>query len=194
VQEWRQLELEFDIELPPLKETDEVKLFRLQKETKAGDNKALGQMYEKFTEIALKIIGTISQKNASVKALSVDEKRQKAHDASTYIIEQYLKRPDFEIKKSMVGYLYLRVLWELYGAQHQRKCDAMLDYRDELPERGSATRYRFIITDTKTGDYFSCETLEEIAAKFPTLRRPQILKCIETGCKWRNYTVDVLEV
>lgn len=59
--------------------------------------------------------------------MSYEDKRIKAHDAATYLPAQYMKRPDFAIRKNVPGYLYLRVRRELF---HRRKCDTIVDFVD----------------------------------------------------------------
>lgn len=110
-------------------QSDNQKVRELQKEYSQGNDKALAEMYEILRKVALKTINTIAQKDNHVKKLSYAEKEQKAHDSTTYIIEQYIRRPDFFIKKSAVSYVYLRVKKELY---YVRKCDKMLEFTDEL--------------------------------------------------------------
>ncbi|MBP5793980.1 MAG: hypothetical protein J6W46_10125, partial [Spirochaetaceae bacterium] len=47
--------------------------------------------------------------------------------AATYMIEQYIKRPNFAINKNFPGYLFLRVAHELY---YMRKVDKVVDFVD----------------------------------------------------------------
>ena len=112
--------------------TDGQRLFNLQYDYKNGRTAALGEMYGLLRVIAYKTINKISNGDEHVKSLSASERESKAHDAATYIIEQYIKRPTFCINKSMTGYLHSRIMRELYGG---RKCDKMLVFTDELPER-----------------------------------------------------------
>ena len=108
-------------------------------------------MYEKLVTVAYKIINNRSNSNAKIKALSADERQQKAHDAATYIIEQYIKRPAFVITDSVTGYLYTRVNWELYGKDHQNKRDQMVVYTDKLPERnGARIKYKYLVKHVTT--------------------------------------------
>ena len=93
--------------------TDNEKLLELQAKIRNGDNAALSVMYKKLYEIAYKTINNRSRKNEKIADMTAAERQQKAHDAATYIIEQYLKRPDFEITESVTGYLYRRVCYEL---------------------------------------------------------------------------------
>ena len=86
-------------------ESDDQQLFNLQNRLKNGDAQAMAEMYEKLVTVAYKTINSRSRSNAKIKALSADERKQKAHDAATYIIEQYLKRTEFVITESVTGYL-----------------------------------------------------------------------------------------
>ena len=85
-------------------ESDDQQLFNLQNRLKNGDAQAMAEMYEKLVTIAFKIINNRSRTNGRIAALSADERKQKAHDAATYLIEQYLKRPAFIITESIMRY------------------------------------------------------------------------------------------
>lgn len=178
-------------------ESDNQQLLNMQFEYKKGDRQALASMYTKLYEVAYKTINSRSRTNAHVAALSDKEREKKAHDAATYIIEQYLKRPAFVITDSVTGYLYKRVTWELCGCDHQRKCDQMVTYTDELPERqGGKTAYRYLVKDLSTGEtavYNSAAELYQVSA-FSGLRKKRLAEAIRTGRKWKHYTFDILEV
>ena len=132
-------------------ESDDQQLFILQSRLKHGDAQAMAEMYENLVTIAYKTINDQSNINAKIKALSADERKQKAHDAATYIIEQYLKRPDFVIKNSMTGYLFKRVQFELYG-KNTRHCDKMLIFYGDVPASKEAKKkYYYILKDNNTG-------------------------------------------
>ena len=92
--------------------SDNNELFELQAKILNGDKGALSVMYKKLYEIAYKTINANSHKNEIIAGMTAAERQQKAHDAATYIIEQYLKRPTFRITKSMTGYLYRRINYE----------------------------------------------------------------------------------
>lgn len=180
-----------------MSESDEQQLFSLQSRFKNGDAQAMAEMYEKLVTIAYKTINNQSNSNAKIKALSADERKQKAHDAATYIIEQYLKRPAFVITNSITGYLYTRIKWELYGKDHQYKRDQMVVYTDKLPERNSArVKYKYLVKDVITG----IETIYDSAAElyinpaFKRLKKKRLVESILTGRKWKNYIFDLLEV
>ena len=64
-------------------ESDDQELFNLQSRLKNGDAQAMAEMYEKLVTVAYKIINNRSNSNAKIKALSADERKQKAHDAAT---------------------------------------------------------------------------------------------------------------
>lgn len=177
--------------------TDDQRLFNLQYDYKSGNAGALATMYELLAEIAFKTINSRSAKNSHIQAMSADARKQRAHDAATYIIEQYLKRPEFEITDSITGYLYRRIQWELYGKEHQRKCDQMLVFTDELPDRnGSGKRHRYIVSDIHTGESTSYGSADELYTNpaFRGLRKKRLVESIQTGKRWKHYTFDILEV
>ena len=180
-----------------MSESDNQQLFNLQSRLKNGDARAMAEMYEKLVTIAYKTINNRSRSNAKIKALSADERKQKAHDAATYIIEQYLKRPAFVITDSITGYLYTRINWELYGKDHQYKRDQMVLYTDKLPERnGARIKYKYLVKDVITGIYTTYESADELYLNpaFKGLRKKRLVESIRTGRKWKNYTFDLLEV
>ena len=153
-------------------------------------------MYENLVTIAYKTINDQSNINAKIKALSADERKQKAHDAATYIIEQYLKRPDFVIKNSMTGYLFKRVQFELYG-KNMRHCDQMLIFYGDVPASKEAKKkYYYIVKDKNTGKSETFESYEEmhLDPRFKTLRKKRLVEGIRYGKTWKNYNFDILEV
>lgn len=177
--------------------SDDQQLFNFQFEFKKGNAQALAGMYKKLYEVAYKIINNRSRTNGRIAALSATERQQKAHDAATYIIEQYLKRPAFVITDSMTGYLYTRINWELYGKDHQYKRDQMVVYTDTLPERnGARIKYKYIVRDVITGIDKTYESVAELYLnpEFKTLRKKRLVESIRTGRKWKNYTFEILEV
>lgn len=178
-------------------ESDDQELFNLQSRLKNGDAQAMAEMYEKLVTIAYKTINSRSRSNAKIKALSADERKQKAHDAATYIIEQYLKRPAFEIRNSITGYLYTRIKWELFGKDHQNKRDQMVVYTDKLPERnGARIKYKYLVKDVITGIDTTYESAAELYLNpaFNGLKKKRLVESIRTGRKWKNYIFDLLEV
>lgn len=116
-------------ELPFFQEprSDNEQLLNLQHDYKTGDKEALTKMYIAAKRIALKIINNKAKKNKHVAALCREERLEKAHDAAAYLITQYTNRPDFIITGSCTGYLYLRVMHELF---YHRKSDKLIVYMD----------------------------------------------------------------
>ena len=92
-----------------------------------GDARALNQMYALGREIALKLINAKAKKNRNIAALCTSDREEKAHNAITYIIEQYIKRADFAITDSFTAYLYLRIQHELF---YRRKVDKIVSFVD----------------------------------------------------------------
>jgi hypothetical protein len=177
--------------------SDDQLLFNLQTKLKNGDAQAMAEMYERLKVIAYKTINSRSCSNSKIKELSAEERQQKAHDAATYIIEQYLKRPQFVITDSITGYLYTRINWELYGKDHQYKRDRMVVYTDTLPERnGARIKYKYIVKDVITGIDTTYDSAAELYLNpaFKGLRKKRLAESIRTGRKWKNYTFDLLEV
>ena len=177
-------------------ESDDQQLFNFQFEFKKGNAQALAGMYKKLYEVAYKIINNRSRTNGRIAALSADERKQKAHDAATYIVEQYLKRPDFVIKNSMTGYLFKRVQFELYG-KNTRHCDKMLIFYGDVPASKEAKKkYYYIVKDNNTGKSETFESYEEmhLDPRFKTLRKKRLVEGIRYGKTWKNYNFDILEV
>lgn len=178
-------------------ESDAQQLFNFQFEFKKGNAQALAGMYKKLYEVAYKTINNRSRTNERIAALSATERQQKAHDAATYIIEQYLKRPAFVITNSITGYLYTRINWELYGKDHQYKRDQMVVYTDKLPERnGARIKYKYLVKDVITGIDTTYESVAELYLNpaFKGLRKKRLVESIRTGRKWKNYIFNILEV
>ena len=117
------------VELPRYENprTDNERLLQFQYEFRHGDANALQKMYALGFTVAMKFINTEARCNKHIRHLDFDTKAEKANDATTYIIEQYLKRADFAIKKNWPGYLYLRIQHELY---YRRKVDEIVDFID----------------------------------------------------------------
>ena len=108
--------------------TDNQRLMSLQYEYRNEQNQeSLVGMYEILRTIAAKYINTIAKKNKRVENLSQFDKECKAANAATYMVEQFILRPDFVITSSFTGYLYLRVEYELY---YHRKVDGIVDFVD----------------------------------------------------------------
>lgn len=172
--------------------TDKEKILVLQKEYRDGNRTALGQVYEILYKIAYKDVNKVAAKDSHIRALSPDERKEKAHNAATYIIEQFLRRPEFMTRDATL-YLYRRVQCELYGV---RKCDKMLVYSDDM----SANTYerqevRFIVENLQTGKKETFTTLYELRAKFKNrITKKQLLKCIDEREPWAGYLIDVLEI
>ena len=184
--------------------TDNDVLFDMQAKIKNGDTAVLSAMYKKLYEIAYKTINAASNRKEKIAGMAAAERQQKAHDAATYIIEQYLKRPEFRITKSMTGYLYRRINYELYG-RFNRNCDKLLIYTSFTKDKdtweyehaiGKPTVCRYIVKDLKTGTTASYNSAAELYLnpEFKGLRKKRLAECIRTGRKWKKYIFDILEV
>lgn len=106
---------------------DKEKLLELQYQYKHGRQGALDEMYKMSIEICMKMINVIAKNNRHVRQLSSTERRIRATDATTYLLEQYITRNDFFIKKNVPGYLFLRVQKELF---YRREVDKIVDFVD----------------------------------------------------------------
>ena len=84
-------------------------------------------MYELSKTICWKYINKIAQKYRKVRELPKMDKEGKAENAATYIIEQLMTRPNFAITQSFTGYLWLRVMHELF---YYREVDKIVDFVD----------------------------------------------------------------
>ena len=91
------------------------------------DERALAKMYTLGYTIALKFINAKAKKNRHIAELCTSDREEKAHNAITYIIEQYIKRADFAITDSFTAYLYLRIQHELF---YRRKADNLVNFVD----------------------------------------------------------------
>lgn len=111
----------------PQPKNDKERLLQLQYEYRNGRPEAINEFYKISVEVCFKFINAIGKENRHVRNLSWSEKQQKAHDAASYLIAQYLRRPEFAITKNVPGYLYLRVQKELF---YQRHVDKIVDFVD----------------------------------------------------------------
>ena len=190
----KQAELQFDLPYYDTPTNDNQRLLNLQLKYKLNGGKYLGEMYKLLYEIAYKNINKLSEQSQKIKNMDAAERMEKAHNAATYIVEQYLKRPDFVIKNSMTGYLFKRVQFELYGKRH---CDKMLIFYGDVPASKEAKKkYYYIVKDNNTGKSETFESYEEmhLDPRFKTLRKKRLVEGIRYGKKWKNYNFDILEV
>lgn len=103
---WKQLLLDFN---PP--SNDKEFFLRYQEEYLAGNTKRLDDIYKLTAKIAYRMIKAQAEKKGFY--ICADDKRIKAYNCASYIIEQYIKRPDFNITE-IGGYVFCRVRHELY--------------------------------------------------------------------------------
>ena len=192
----KQAELQFDLPYYDTPTNDNQRLLNLQLKYKLNGGKYLGEMYKLLYEIAYKNINKLSKQSQKIKNMDAAERMEKAHNAATYIVEQYLKRPDFVIKNSMTGYLFKRVQFELYG-KNMRHCDQMLIFYGDVPASKEAKKkYYYIVKDKNTGKSETFESYEEmhLDPRFKTLRKKRLVEGIRYGKTWKNYNFDILEV
>ena len=192
----KQAELQFDLPYYDTPTNDNQRLLNLQLKYKLNGGAYLGDMYKLLFEIAYKNINKLSEQSQKIKNMDAAERMEKAHNAASYIVEQYLKRPDFVIKKSMTGYLFKRVQFELYG-KNMRHCDQMLIFYGDVPASKEAKKkYYYIVKDKNTGKSETFESYEEmhLDPRFKTLRKKRLVEGIRYGKTWKNYNFDILEV
>lgn len=173
---------------------DGQRLANLQHEYKNGNAAALGKMYDLLVTIAYKTINKLCESNELLKQLSAAERKQKAHDAATYIIEQYLKKPAFVIIDSFTGYLFRRIQKELF---YVRKSEKLLVFTDTLPDvKQEKKSFEYIVTNRRTGSKKVYQRAEQIllSPTFRRMRKKQLAECIRTGTSYKNYTFELLEV
>ena len=192
----KQAELKFDLPYYDTPTNDNQRLLNLQLKYKVNGGKYLGEMYKLLFEIAYKNINKLSKQSQKIKNMDAAERMEKAHNAATYIVEQYLKRPDFVIKNSMTGYLFKRVQFELYG-KNTRHCDKMLIFYGDVPASKEAKKkYYYIVKDNDTGKSEAFESYEEmhLDPRFKTLRKKRFVEGVRYGKKWKNYIFELLEI
>ena len=192
----KQAELQFDLPYYDTPTNDNQRLLNLQLKYKLNGGAYLGDMYKLLFEIAYKNINKLSEQSQKIKNMDAVERMEKAHNAASYIVEQYLKRPDFVIKNSMTGYLFKRVQFELYG-KNTRHCDQMLIFYGDVPASKEAKKkYYYIVKDNNTGKSETFESYEEmhLDLRFKTLRKKRFVEGIRYGKTWKNYSFDILEV
>ena len=121
--------LEQHLNLPHYNEPkcDNERLLNYQWDFKKGDKVALNKMYNLGFSIAQRYISIQAKKNPHIAKLSLYSRKEKAHNAITYIISRYLQIPDFAIYKSFTSYLYLRIQHELF---YRRKVDDIVIFID----------------------------------------------------------------
>ena len=106
---------------------DNEHLLNYQWDFKQGDATALNKMYKLGLSIAMRYISIHAKKNSHIAKLAPLHRKEKAHNAITYIISRYLKISDFAIYKSFTSYLYLRIKHELF---YKRKVDDIVTFTD----------------------------------------------------------------
>lgn len=132
---YEQLEFDFNepleakIQLPHYDnpQCDNEYLLNYQWDFKQGDATALNNMYKLGLSIAQRYISIHAKKNPHIAKLTPHYRKEKAHNAITYIITRYLQIPNFAIDKSFTSYLYLRVQHELF---YKRKVDDIVTFTD----------------------------------------------------------------
>jgi hypothetical protein len=105
---------------------DNDRLLNLQYRYLTGNDKAaLSELYVQSCRVSHRMI--MNQRDKKGFFLTEEDAEEKAHNAATYLITQYLTRPDFVRTKNIVSYLFARIRHELY---YQTKVDSLTDYVD----------------------------------------------------------------
>lgn len=122
-----QLEFDFGIELPKVKETDNEKIERLQEAFLADreNDEVKTELWMSITACAKRMIFCERKKKGFW--LSPDEMDFKATSCTEYIFYQYATRPNFKMKTPS-SYIFLRVLASLY---RHKKLEEYLLYTDK---------------------------------------------------------------
>jgi hypothetical protein len=92
---------------------------------KTRDNKVLGKMYLIAKEAAKNYISKYCR--ARGLKLNIDEL---SHDSAIYIIEQYLRKPEFKIEK-ISSYIYFGTRKSLFRDKEQEQCEISWDELNE---------------------------------------------------------------
>jgi len=109
----------------PEPKTDNERLFNLQYEYRNnGIKSAIATMYTLLERVSAKII-TKECKKRKIRGI---DRKEKAQDVASYIIEQYLTRKCFVIKSSFVAYCFLQAKHEIF---YQKEIDKITDFVGE---------------------------------------------------------------
>lgn len=89
-------------------ETDNQRLFNLQKEYYEGHEEALTEMFQVMIGIAPKLVNKVMNTSKKKRTFTKQKKEEMAMDAVCLFIQQ-IKKNDLIIKESFIAYLYLQV-------------------------------------------------------------------------------------
>ena len=109
---------------PNVRRSDNEKIWKWQRLYKGGDRKVLKDLFNSIKECAKRFIYYEREKKGFY--ISREDVNEKAIEAAEYVIMQYIKRPDFELKIPS-AYIRLRVLAALY---RHKKIEEYLVYTD----------------------------------------------------------------
>ncbi len=114
--------------VPPFREkekNDNDHLMNIQYRYLTGEKQALSEFYLYSCKVCTKFIKDERRKKGFF--ISDEDREEKAHNAATYLIKQYLTRSDFLCSRNITSYLFQRVLHELY---YHTKIDEIIEYCD----------------------------------------------------------------
>jgi hypothetical protein len=97
-----------------------------ERNNKVGSDKKLGEMYLLCVEVATNYIKNYCRKCN----INLSDLKSKSHDAATYCIMQYLKHPQFKIKK-ISSYAYFGFQRAIFGDSKQEMHEISLDELEE---------------------------------------------------------------
>lgn len=109
---------------PNARRSDNEKIWKYQRLYKGGDKRAIKDLFNSMRECAKRFIFYEREKKGFY--ISREDVNEKAIEAAEYIIEQYIKRPDFELQIPS-AYIRLRVLAALY---RHKKIEEYISYTD----------------------------------------------------------------
>lgn len=107
---------------PPM--TDNEKILEAQIKYRKGDKHGAKDLFYSIVAPARRMINSERKKKGFY--LSKEDATEKSIIVAEYILEQFIKRPDFKLETPS-GYIYLRVLAVLY---RHKKIDELIIYTD----------------------------------------------------------------
>lgn len=118
-----------------------------------GSSETLGEIYLVFEQMAANMLGKFYEDRGI--SCDTETRQSRAADMASLVIEQYLKREDFQLTDSPSGYLrngaFLRVV---YGdAEHEQRTTSL----DELTEKGEKKCQSFLLQTPRMSKPYRCQ-------------------------------------
>lgn len=92
-----------------------------QARLRQGETAALQDIYLAAVRIAAGMVARQCERRRL--GLSMEQIAEKAHDAASYVAEQFMRRPGFALRKP-ASYIYTCVLKEMYGRKRRGRAAA----------------------------------------------------------------------